>query len=151
MSNFNRKINRTKKLKSSNMVSIFERYGLAVGSDTPKIIEVSSYNKEYFENGQELVNGYELFFNDYMGFLDQTNKNMRVIEFLEDSVENNYMLEDYLEEVNFNIVDDHIYFKDNDFINMGEFYIDNYKVSVSGSYMFFEDLRSSKKYMYYGD
>lgn len=152
MSNFTRKIERTKKGKSSNMVYVVERYCYGIGGDIPHFVEVGSYNKEYFENSKELIEGYELFFNDYIEFLNQTNVNMRVIKFLEDSVENNYMLEDYLEEVDFNVVKDHIYVRDNDFINMGEFYIDIYQVNVSGSYMFFENLCSrDKKYMYYGD
>ena len=151
MSNFMRKIEKNNKSKSSHMIEVTELYKLETEIDIPIIIEVGSYNKEYFIGSKELINGYGLFFQDFKVFLNHTGEKKRVIDFLQDSVENNYMLSDYLKDMEFSIKDDHIYFEENDFINMGEFYMDNYKVNLCGSYMFFEDLLSGKKFMYYGD
>ena len=151
----NRKTYTVSKIKD-NMVNTFQIYGLALDFTTENfIIEVDCYNQQFFNSPDELVNAYGLFFQDLVAFNNLKGKKLRVIEFLKDSVENNDMLMDSLTELDFKVKGSHILFKYNgekqDFINMGEFYIDNYKVAVCHSYMFFEDILSEKKYMYYGD
>jgi len=92
-----------------------------------------------------------LFFQDYKEYCERKSSVSGVFEFMEDSVANNYMLSDSLEEATFSVNGDHIYFNGNNLINMGQFYIDNHQVNLCGSYMFFEDLSSSSTYVYYGD
>lgn len=138
------------------MIKVFDCFSINTNNDSPLVIEVHKYNGKYFSDSESLVNGYGLFFQDFQEFYNKDKGNVRVIDFLNDSVENNYMLCDSIQEKKFEIFDDHIYFYDEDkerldYINMGEFYIDNYKVNVCSSYMFFEDLISGKSYIYYGD
>ena len=160
MSNFNRKIKKNKEgrgSRASNDMKInIEIYKLALGFVADDIfIETYTYNEKYFSCTDDLVDGYGLFFNDYIEFCNKNKKVFRVIEFLKDSVKNNQYLCDSLSECSFSVEGSHIVFKSNrqkmDYINMGEFYIDNYKVSVCSSYMFFEDILTDKKYIYYGD
>jgi len=160
LSNFNRKLKKNKQNSSSvgaDMVKTFEMFQIPLDfTDEEKIfIESSSYNKHFFQSSEDLFDGYGLFFNDYVEFCEKNQEIVRVIVFLEDSVKNNHYLCDSLTELDFTIKDNHIFFKNNgqknDYINIGEFYIDNYKVNVCHSYMFFEDILTNKKFMYYGD
>ncbi|MCF6340114.1 MAG: hypothetical protein L3J10_05090 [Sulfurimonas sp.] len=117
-------------------------------------IDVLNYNKNYFESSKQLLEAYTLVFADY--FEKSIINAISFIDFLKDSVENNYMLCDIIRECDFSIKDEHILFQDTDstdmdLINMGQFIFRNCKINVCGSYMFIEDLTTNIKYFYYGD
>jgi hypothetical protein len=151
MSNFSRKQKRNKKLKDT-----YEEYRLDLNFTVGQIVvEVVKYNPKFYKNGNEFINSYGLLLTDYKSFLEKIGKQIRFIEFLNDSVDNNPYLSDTIQNLDFEVRNDHILFKYNnenmDYINMGEFFIDNYRVNVCHSYTFIEDLLSNNKYMYYGD
>ncbi len=138
------------------MREVFEMYSLDLDFTIENYrIEVSTFNGDYFRDGRSLLNTYGIVFNDFKAFANSKEEKVRLMEFLEDSVENNYYLNDYITKINFTVKKDHINFKRNgqkeDWINMGEFYIDNYKVNCCSSYMFLTDLKTDEQYMYYGD
>ncbi len=118
-------------------------------------IDIIAFNNNYFRDCNSFINTYGMLLNDFKEFVNHKEKKVRLMEFLEDSVENNYYLNDYITKIDFTIKKDHINFKRNgrkeDWINMGEFYIDNYKVNCCSSYMFLTDLKTDEQYMYYGD
>jgi hypothetical protein len=116
---------------------------------------IQKIHPKYFLYATELYIAYELFFRDLADFAMIKNRKVDIINFLQDSVENNYTLSDSLTKQNFTVKDDHIYTYINnyemDLINFGEFIIDNFKVHTSLSYMFFTNLRTNEQYVYYGD
>lgn len=146
MSNYNKNNNPIKKI--CNLFSIPSDFGENI------IVEVGSYNIKYFSSSSEFINSYGLVILDYTEYCNKYGKRMKIMNFIKDSVENS-MLNDSLYDVKFNIKKDHILFNLNgekgDYINMGEFYIDNHKFNVCNSYLFIEDLISGTQYLYYGD
>lgn len=148
MSNFSRSVKRKKKkpsvMKQSDDIYFFGGYPIVV----------YSYNYDYFESSKSLIEGYGLVFADYCEKAEM-DRNISLVEFLKDSIDNNYMLCDYIRECDFTIKDSHIVFSDNgddtDFINMGQFTFRNCKINVFSSYLFVEDLSTDIKYLYYGD
>lgn len=163
MSNFSRKQRKNKKSNSGAKVAntnslskTYQEYVLDLSFSVENIvIEVFEFNSNYYQNGNDFINSYGLLISDYKEFLEKIGKKVRFIDFLKDSVENNPYLSDTIQELDFEVEKDHILFNYNgeklDYINMGEFYIDNFKVNVCHSYTFIEDLLSDTKYMYYGD
>ena len=114
-------------------------------------VEVVSYNKNYFNSERDLINIHSLLLSNLVesDFED-------IIDFFKDSVENDYYLNDFLKEIDFKVKGEEIIFKEENeeysYKNMGEYTVGNYKVSISGSYSFIEDLYdSNRKFMYYGD
>ncbi len=148
MSNFTRKIKRQNN-KSSVMIPSDDIY-----SFRGYPIVVYNYNSEYFDSSKSLLRAYELVFADYCEKAEM-DRNLSLVEFLKDSMENNYNLCDYIRECDFSINDSRIVFSDNgddtDFINMGQFTFRNCKINVFSSYLFVEDLSTDIKYLYYGD
>jgi len=113
-------------------------------------VEVLSFNTDFFNTEKEVVITHSLMLSnfvesDFNDFLD----------FLKDSVENNFYLNDYLKEISFKVKNDVIEFLENGeeykYQNMGEYTINGYRIFVSGGYSFIEDLIEEKKYLYYGD
>ena len=114
-------------------------------------VEVVSYNKNYFNSERDLINIHSLLLSNLVesDFED-------IIDFFKDSVENDYYLNDFLKEIDFKVKGEEIIFKEDNeeysYMNMGEYTVGNYKISISGSYLFIEDLYdSNRKFMYYGD
>lgn len=148
MSNYSRKIQLNSR-KKTVMKSSEELYFL---EGMP--IKVVNYNSKYYEDAEHISEAYGLVFSDY--FTMAGTSQVPFIEFLQDSVEKNYMLSDSLRECDFTIIDEHIYFQDIDdekidFINMGQFIFCNCKINACHSYLFVEDLATGIKYLYYGD
>ena len=138
------------------MRDVFEIYSLNLDFTIENYrIEVSTFNGDYFRDARSLLDTYGMVFNDFKAYANNKEEKVRLMEFLEDSVENNYYLNDYITKIDFRIKKNHIYFERNgekeDWINMGEFYIDNYKVNCCSSYMFLTDLKTNEQFMYYGD
>jgi len=148
MSNFSRSVKRKNKkpsvMKHSDDIYFFRGYPIVV----------YSYNYDYFESSKSLIDGYGLVFADYCEKA-AVDRDLSLVEFLKDSMENNYMLCDFIRECDFSINDNQIFFNDDgddiDFINMGQFTFRNCKINVYSSYMFVEDLETKIKYLYYGD
>jgi hypothetical protein len=170
MSSYNRKLRKNREAKTlvidtredtvdntnNDMVDVFETYSLPFDFTSEALVmEVSAYNKTIFKSGHMLINSYGLIFKDYIEFCNMNQNRYRIEEFFKDSVENNSSLCDIFKELDFKIVDNKILstYKDEweESISFGEFHVDNYKVNVSGSSLYFEDLISGKKFMYYGD
>ena len=150
-------INRNKKIEVMINVSAeyqWHFYGKECEDSLYKV-SIKKINSNFFANAIELHGAYELFFIDLISVAETEERKIGIIEFLQDSVDNNYTLSDSLSKQRFEIKKDHIYTTiDNkyvDFINTGEFIIDNYKVNTSFSYMFLTDLKTNEQYMYYGD
>ena len=137
------------------MNEVYEMYFLVLDFTCENYrIEVSTFNSDYFRDGRSLVNTYGIVLNDFKEFVNDKEEKIRFMEFLKHSVENSW-LNDYITKIDFTIKNEHIYFERNgekeDWINMGEFYMDNYKVNSCGSYIFLTDLISNEQFMYYGD
>ena len=115
-------------------------------------VDVYSYNAEYFNNQREMIECQSLILSNYV-----ESEMEDFLDFLKDSVENNPYLNDFIKEINFEINDikNEISFKEDNeeysYIFMGSYIVEKYKVFVSGSYIFIQDLSNYKKYMYYGD
>jgi len=145
-------------LKSSNrhpMKDIYEQYFLVLDfSNENYRIEVSTFNSNFFRDGHQLINNYALVLNDFKDYANSKKERIRFIEFIEYSIKHS-QISDYIDYFNFQVKDDHILFEKKgekqDWINMGEFYIDNYKVNVCSSYLFFTDICSNEQFMYYAD
>ncbi len=170
MSSYNRKLRKNKEARTlvldmredtvdntnKDMVDVFETYGLPFDfAQEALTIEVTEYNKTIFKSAHTMINAYGFIFKDYIEFCNKNQKRYRMEEFFKDSVENNSYLCDIFKELDFKIVDNKILsaYEDEweESISFGQFYVNNYKVNVSGSSLFFEDLISGKKFMYYGD
>lgn len=171
MSSYNRKLRKNREAKtlvidmredtakvssSSDMVDVFEQYGLSFDfTVTLLMIEVSSYNKKINTNGYTLINSYGLVFKDFIESCNMKKRRCRMEEFFKDSVENNPTLCDIFHELDFTIKDNTIISTyegvEEESICFGEFYVDNYKVHASGSTLYCEDILSGKKFMYYAD
>lgn len=127
-----------------NIVKLFNVNGLNV--------EVIKYNEEYFNTAKDLVVVHSLLLQNF-----SNSKFDDLIEFLKDSVENNYYLNDLIEEIKFKVDKyNDIVFLDEDKIemryeSMGEYYVNDYRVVVSGSYSFIESITTKEQYLYYGD
>ena len=137
------------------MKEIFEMYFLPLDFTVANYrIEVSTYNSQFFQDGVSLINTYGLVLNDFKEFANEKGEQIRFINFLRHSVENSH-IHDYLTKIDFKIKNEHIYFERDgekeDWINMGEFYMDNYQINSCGSYLFLTDILSNEQYMYYGD
>lgn len=153
----NRKIKRNN--KQNVMYSVSQKYNNKFSysdiEDAHYKVTITKINLNYFTKASDLYDAYELFFEDLIDISERENKKFDVIEFLQDSVDSNYMLSDTLTKQNFQVEDEHIYtiVNDNnmDLINFGEFTIENYKVNTCGSHMFFTDLHTHEQFMYYGD
>jgi len=137
------------------MKEIFEMYFLPLDFTVENYrIEVSTFNSQFFKDGVSLVNTYGLVLNDFKEFVNEQEKKVRFMDFLRHSVENS-QIHDYLTKIDFTIRNEHIYFERDgekeDWINMGEFFMDNYRINSCGSYLFLTDIISNEQFMYYGD
>lgn len=117
------------------------------------IIETINYNPRFFNDSEELINAYMLIIADYFSFLEFEKTNKGLIDFFKDSVVNSSLSDYIVEDYNFHIEDNVIKLISDktDYINMGEFRINNFIIYVSNSYLFIIDTETNKKYMYYGD
>lgn len=117
------------------------------------IIETINYNPRFFNDSEELINAYMLILADYFNFLEFEKTNKSLIDFFKDSVVNSSLSDYIVEDYNFHIEDNVIKLISDktDYINMGEFRINNFIIYVSNSYLFIIDTETNKKYMYYGD
>ncbi len=152
-----RKINRNKNREVIISVSAEYKWNFYCENckDYTYKVSMKKINPKYFSNAIEFHGAYELFFKDLVDVAEKEDRKVGIIEFLQDSVDNNYMLSDSLSQQRFKVKKDHIYTTiDNNYVDLthtGEFIIDNYKVNTSWSYMFFTDLKTNKQFMYYGD
>ncbi len=141
--------------KNNNSIrKVCDLYPIPFNFEQNTVIEVTSYNTNYFSSSYELINNYGLVILNYAQFCNNHKKEMRIMDFIKDSV-NNSILNDSLSDVKFTIEYDYISFNLNgekgQFINMGEFYIDNHKFNACSSYLFIEDLITGTQYFYYAD
>ena len=116
-------------------------------------IETINYNPRFFNDSEELINAYMLILADYFNFLEFEKTNKRLIDFFNYSVVNSSLSDYIVEDYNFHIEDNVIKLISDktDYINMGEFRINNFIINVCNSYLFIIDTETNKKYMYYGD
>ncbi len=114
-------------------------------------IEVTNYDKSFFESGYQLLNGYYLILEAYFDFCEDRGNLIGLPEFLQHSVDSNNMINDILKEVTFTVEDEVIYFDDTTIRSIGEFYISDCRVNVDGMYLFIKDMHTKKQYIYYGD
>lgn len=145
-----KKIERKKKIDNPDIKKVELSYRLF-----DKInISIASYNKKVFLNEIKLVDAYGLVFKDYLEYQIKTNDN-DFLSFLKDSVNNNYYLSDSIIECDFTITNKGIEFIENNekviFKNNGSFVIEDYEINVCFSYLFIKDIKTNKKYKYYGD
>ena len=141
--------------ESHPIKEIFEMYFLPLNFTVENYrIEVSTFNSQFFKDGVSLVNTYGIVLNDFKEFVNEQEKKVRFMDFLKHSVENS-QIHDYLTKIDFTIKNEHIYFERDgekeDWINMGEFFMDNYRINSCGSYLFLTDIISNEQFMYYGD
>lgn len=154
-----RRIQRKMKQKQEVMLTVSEKYILSFRCDTCENntydVFIQKINAKYFSRAAELYIAYELFFRDLADFSMIKNQKIGIINFLQNSVDNDPTLYDSLTKQNFVVKNNHIYTCINnqkmDLINSGEFIIDNFKVNTCWSYMFFTDLGTDEQYVYYGD
>ena len=101
------------------------------------VVTVGSYHKDYFSSADELLNVYGLVLSNFneSDFDD-------FIEFLQDSTDNNFYLNDMLVEYS----DEY-----SDLLIMGELILGKYNIGISGSYSIITDSVNGKKWVYYGD
>ena len=137
------------------MKEVYEMYFLILDFTSENYrIEVSTFNSDYVRNGRSLIHIYAIVLEDFKEFVNDKKEKIRFKEFLKHSVENSW-LNDSISKIGFTIKNQHIYFERNgekeDWINMGEFYMDNYRINSCGSYLFLTDLISNEQFMYYGD
>ena len=168
MSNFSRKIKKNKEASilvldmrenlevqaDNTMTDTFRQYAFKLDfTSSAIIVELSSYNKTVFQTEKDMINSYAMVFSDYVKFCNLLEKKLRFEDFLKDSVTNNHYLCDSFNYADFTVSNSKVTCTTNKqkYINMGEFYCDNYKINISGSYLFCEDLLSDKKFVYYGD
>ncbi|MCT7524061.1 hypothetical protein N5T77_03315 [Aliarcobacter cryaerophilus] len=156
MSNYTKKINKKSSVKkTSSMEKINEIYEMSFSFNKKCVVNVTSYNTNYFPSGNDFIDGYGLVVIDYIEFCNNQNKIIDFMDFIKDSVENNCMLNDMLFNEKFKISNDSIYFQiDNEkyhYVNQGEFHLNNYKCNVCNSYIFIENLTTGIQYIYYGD
>ncbi|MFK7779871.1 MAG: hypothetical protein QM490_01880 [Candidatus Gracilibacteria bacterium] len=115
-------------------------------------IEVLSFNTNYFDNEREFLSIHGLMLTN---FVDSDLEDY--LDFLKDSIKNDYYLNDMIKEINFNVSENEedIIFKEDDeefsYQNMGEYILDEYRIFVSGSYSFIRCMNTQKTFMYYGD
>ena len=109
-------------------------------------IFTETYNDAYFNSGKEMVGCYAMVM---MNFVESGKDTF--VEYLKDSVKNNYMLNDMLNEVEwkFDGVEVVIPSEEISYLMMGHFHFANVEIVVSGSYMFIKD--GETKYLYYTD
>lgn len=143
-------IDRNIKIEDSNMKKTSISYNFL----NQLSILITSYNKSIFSSEYNLLSAYELVFFDFLEYTYKT-RNKDLLSFLKDSVKNNTNLSDYLEEIDFAIKDDCIEFQLNSsnysYKNNGSFILDRYIINVCFSYLFINDTKTNKKYLYYGD
>ena len=155
MSSINRKIKRRTENQKPMIASNKKHTVKSEFSDVKYQVSISFYNENIFRSDNDFFKAYELFFYDLIDMSEFKGYKLDCIDFLENSVENDGMLNDELFRQKYTIKDDHIYTVINnekvDLINTGEFIIDNYQVNTCWSYMFFTNLLTNEQYMYYGD
>lgn len=142
----------TKKMNTRKMKTDFRRMIKNI-NDYQVFIETINYNPKVFDNSEELFYAYSLVITDYFDFLEVEKTNKSLIDFLKDSVENSPLSDYLVEDYNFQIKDNVIKLISDktNFINQGQFRINNFMIYVSNSYLFILDTEINKKYMYYGD
>lgn len=147
----------TKKMNELKMKLDMSRGSLDLGFNNEVInIELISYNPAFYNSAEAVLQSYGILITYYIQYQQRLNKKIDLLEFLKYSIENNPDICDFIkEDYNFEVKgtsiisskeDDHVILN-----NFGEFNIENYAVYSCSSYMFIEDMRTQKKYMYYGD
>ncbi|MDD4329869.1 MAG: hypothetical protein PHD79_07930 [Aliarcobacter sp.] len=145
---------------TNSLKDVLEMYSLNIEKLGNKSIEVTKFNENYFTNGKNLIMFTSQLFEDYKQHCLSNNKIVGIIEFLEDSVENNHYLSDYLEKCKFDVIENRVIIKEsknlsnnNSYEILGEFYFDNYGFTLTyGGYFFIENLSDkNEQYFYYGD
>ena len=145
---------------TDSLKNVLEIYSLNIEELGNKSIEVTKFNKNYFTNGKNVIMFTSQLFEDYKQHCLCNDKIVGIIEFLEDSVENNHFLYDYLEKCKFDVIENRVIIKEsknlqiaNIYEILGEFYFDNYSFTLTyGGYYFIENLSDkNEQYFYYGD
>ena len=145
---------------TNSLKDVLEMYSLNIEKLGNKSIEVTKFNENYFTNGKNVIMFTSQLFEDYKQHCLCNKKIVGIIEFLEDSVENNHYLSDYLEKCKFDVIENRVIIKesknlsnDNSYETLGEFYFDNHSFTVTyGGYYFIENLSDkNEQYFYYGD
>lgn len=145
---------------TDSLKNVLEIYSLNIEELGNKSIEVTKFNKNYFTNGKNVIMFTSQLFEDYKQHCLCNDKIVGIIEFLEDSVENNHFLYDYLEKCKFDVIKNRVIIKEsknlqigNIYEILGEFYFDNHCFTLTyGGYFFIENLTDkNEQYFYYGD
>ncbi len=144
MSSINRKLKRNKK---NPMVDIYvETVMKSVLSDKEQDITLCSYNRNFFKDGQELLIKFNIYFIELVFSSIAEGKEVYTYsDFFSNSIKNNSstML------LNYTVENDRILYK-NKLVgfNVGKLLVDDYIVYFAGPSLFFEDTKTSKKYIY---
>ena len=135
-------------------------YDMDMGRFGVKTLEVTKFNKYYFNNGMNLISFTSILFEDYVLHCLNKNKNFGIIKFLRNSVKNNNLLSNYFEKCKFDVIENRVIIieskalsSDNIYEILGVINFDNHSFTVTyGGYFFIENLTDkNKQYFYYGD
>ena len=97
---------------TNSLKDVLEMYSLNIEKLGNKSIEVTKFNENYFTNGKNVIMFTSQLFEDYKQHCLSNNKIVGIIEFLEDSVENNHYLSDYLEKCKFDVIENRVIIKE---------------------------------------
>jgi len=113
-------------------------------------VQVINYSDEYFDDGKGLLGVSSIILTNFV-----ESEKSDFIEYLQDSVDNDYHLNDMLVKREFIVEGEALNFKDDgkdfSYKNMGEYHLNNYKVYVSGGWIFVASINDDRTCMYYAD
>jgi len=144
MSSISRKLKRNKK---NPMVDIYvETVMKSLISDKEQDITLCSYNRNFFKNGQELLIKFNIHFIELIFSLIAEGKEVYTYsDFFSNCIKNNNSTMLF----NYTVENDRVLYK-NKLVgfNAGKLLVDDYIVYFAGPNLFFEDTKTSKKYIY---
>lgn len=110
------------------------------------LVFIDGYNSNYFKSSELLLNHLSLILNEYIDYREN-NFGYDFLDFINDSIENNYDLNDSIEEIR-NIKKT---IKSLGCVELGQITIELYDIVVSHSYLFIYNTITKKSYKYYMD
>jgi len=147
MSNINRKLKRHRK---NPMVSEYvETIITFCLSGEKEDVTYCSYNKNFIKNGEDLRIKFSVFFTKLIfSVISEEEPISKYSDFLKKCI-NNIDKEESTKLINFKIENDRIVYEDKLVgLNVGKILINDYIIYFAGPKLFFEDIKTKKRYMY---